>query len=227
MALISCPECGKEISDKAKCCPNCGYPISEYKDKPIEPEKEIEDCEIQRLEEILKVIPNNDKLRIIKILSEDAGIGLKHSKKVVDYYFKNADFNVCPKCGARNNKDKVFCEKCAYRIIAPNNFENSTKLNESKKEDVEEVKKEVFHGIYKYTLFGGRKEVYCPRCGSENCEYFQQEKIIPGKTKTRYTANLNPLHPFTLVNKKQKVVREDQIVTKSRIQCNKCGYIFD
>lgn len=24
MALIKCPECGKEISDKAKCCPNCG-----------------------------------------------------------------------------------------------------------------------------------------------------------------------------------------------------------
>ena len=28
MALISCPECNKEISDKAINCPNCGYPIS-------------------------------------------------------------------------------------------------------------------------------------------------------------------------------------------------------
>ena len=27
MALISCPECGKEISDKAISCPNCGCPI--------------------------------------------------------------------------------------------------------------------------------------------------------------------------------------------------------
>ena len=27
MALISCPECGKEISDKAVACPNCGCPI--------------------------------------------------------------------------------------------------------------------------------------------------------------------------------------------------------
>lgn len=25
MALINCPECGKEISDKANSCPNCGY----------------------------------------------------------------------------------------------------------------------------------------------------------------------------------------------------------
>lgn len=28
MALISCPECGKQISDKAPNCPNCGYPIN-------------------------------------------------------------------------------------------------------------------------------------------------------------------------------------------------------
>lgn len=29
MALIKCPECGKEISDRAGNCPNCGYPISD------------------------------------------------------------------------------------------------------------------------------------------------------------------------------------------------------
>ena len=27
MALIKCPECGKEISDKAATCPNCGMPL--------------------------------------------------------------------------------------------------------------------------------------------------------------------------------------------------------
>lgn len=27
MALIKCPECSKEISDKAESCPHCGYPI--------------------------------------------------------------------------------------------------------------------------------------------------------------------------------------------------------
>lgn len=30
MALIKCPECGKEISDKAESCPNCGYPINKF-----------------------------------------------------------------------------------------------------------------------------------------------------------------------------------------------------
>lgn len=29
MALIKCPDCGKEISSRAKSCPNCGCPIAE------------------------------------------------------------------------------------------------------------------------------------------------------------------------------------------------------
>lgn len=30
MALIICPECNKQVSDRANSCPNCGFPISEY-----------------------------------------------------------------------------------------------------------------------------------------------------------------------------------------------------
>lgn len=29
MSLIKCPECGNEVSDKAKACPKCGYPVEE------------------------------------------------------------------------------------------------------------------------------------------------------------------------------------------------------
>ena len=40
MALIHCPECNKEISDKAKTCPHCGCPVEETNAKvPVE-EKE-------------------------------------------------------------------------------------------------------------------------------------------------------------------------------------------
>lgn len=27
MSMIKCPECGNEVSDKARACPNCGNPI--------------------------------------------------------------------------------------------------------------------------------------------------------------------------------------------------------
>ena len=30
MALIHCPECGKDVSDTAKTCPNCGYSIQKW-----------------------------------------------------------------------------------------------------------------------------------------------------------------------------------------------------
>lgn len=106
------------------------------------------------------------------------------------------------------------------------------KTDDDKK--IEERKAEEFHrimginkfnGIYRYQ-FGKKEEVYCPRCHSENCSHYQEQKIIPGKTKTRYTANLNPLKPFTLVNKKEKVVRKEEIVTESKFLCNNCGMIF-
>lgn len=38
MSLINCPECNKEISDKATTCPNCGNPINET--KPIVVQKD-------------------------------------------------------------------------------------------------------------------------------------------------------------------------------------------
>lgn len=31
MALISCPECGENLSTLAKSCPHCGYPMAEHK----------------------------------------------------------------------------------------------------------------------------------------------------------------------------------------------------
>jgi uncharacterized membrane protein YvbJ len=27
MALVNCPECGQQVSDKAAFCPHCGYPF--------------------------------------------------------------------------------------------------------------------------------------------------------------------------------------------------------
>ena len=40
MALIECPECKKEISDKAKECPHCGYPLVKKEEKKKQTKKE-------------------------------------------------------------------------------------------------------------------------------------------------------------------------------------------
>lgn len=52
MALIKCAECGKEISDRAESCPNCGCPVGEsvaeevgndYEESEYEEEEESEE----------------------------------------------------------------------------------------------------------------------------------------------------------------------------------------
>lgn len=40
MALISCPECGKEISDKAYACPHCGNPMNPQPQQIQQPQPE-------------------------------------------------------------------------------------------------------------------------------------------------------------------------------------------
>lgn len=194
MALINCPECGKQISDKAKTCIFCGYPIQEY----MEEQKQAEQ---------------------------------KHDIPIRD--------DICPQCG--NEISPVFrvCRNCGFNENDSNAVIRtdatvsviSEKYEPPKYEEIQPTSQEIaepkseFHGIYKYTLFGA-VEVYCPRCGSENCSHYQQQRIIPSKTKTRYTANLNPLHPFTLINKKEKVTQKEQIITEKMIICNKCGLVF-
>lgn len=45
MALMNCPECGKEISDKAASCPNCGCPMRNIPRELSDDEKpEMFDC---------------------------------------------------------------------------------------------------------------------------------------------------------------------------------------
>lgn len=173
MSLIKCPECGREVSDKANSCPNCGYPIADY----VAQQEEIEQLKEQ--------------------------------------FF-------CKCCGFQNELGVNYCENCGMRITE---YTQKPKINLGKIKD-EPIRSE-FNGIYKYSLFGGKQEVYCPRCGSDNCAHYQEQRVIPGKTKTRYTANLNPLRPFTLVNKKEKVVRKEQTVTESKFVCNSCGKIFN
>lgn len=51
MSLINCPECNKEISDKAYSCPNCGYPIAASQKQEFL--KEIESTKREATAEVL------------------------------------------------------------------------------------------------------------------------------------------------------------------------------
>lgn len=45
MALIRCPECNREISDKATACPGCGYPLNSPSQETAEKEQLLKEAE--------------------------------------------------------------------------------------------------------------------------------------------------------------------------------------
>ncbi|EQC47180.1 zinc ribbon domain-containing protein [Bacteriovorax sp. Seq25_V] len=62
MALINCPECKKEVSDKASACPNCGNPLSSHIQKNHEAEDKITSSTSIEVSENVKKSPWGSKV---------------------------------------------------------------------------------------------------------------------------------------------------------------------
>lgn len=77
MALIKCPECGKEISDKAPVCIHCGFPLNQ-----LENMADSNDGKIYKL--VLKNTLIDNKVKTIKLIMDIQGCGLKEAKDFVD-----------------------------------------------------------------------------------------------------------------------------------------------
>lgn len=207
MALIKCPECGREISDKAAICPGCGYPFSEHPDN--------------KNEELIGVSVGDSTV----LYFNDRTLEIERYGKIIE---KDDLSNFCISRTVKDSKPAILIRHISKSLIIV--------INVGKKEDQlrrllgyakNDKSNTGFDGVYRRLPFGkGLKEVYCPFCGSSNCSHHQDKKIISGKTKTTYTANLNPFKPFTLVNKKEKVLRKEQVITEDNFLCNNCGEIF-
>ena len=101
MALINCPECGKEISDRAEKCINCGFPLI--------PVATINDQSFE-----ISWLKSNEISQIekIKIIREKTNIGLKEAIDFINKYKPNDTVNKqqiqrqealkphCPTCGS-------------------------------------------------------------------------------------------------------------------------------
>ena len=48
MAIINCPECNSNVSDKAESCPNCAFPINKMS-KTVKAPESKEGCFLQTL----------------------------------------------------------------------------------------------------------------------------------------------------------------------------------
>lgn len=101
MALIKCPECGKDISDKSEKCINCGFPIRTiyYLHENINGKDYdlsfLLDKSISQIEKIkqLKEITGCD----IFVAKE---MVLRYSPSTTQQNISDKDIVKCPKCGS-------------------------------------------------------------------------------------------------------------------------------
>lgn len=89
MALINCPECKKEISERAFLCPNCGFPIK--KPKPLSNKLKYKRPANSNLpdafyEELALIVKTLGLISAVRFYNESTGKGLKESKDCVDQF---------------------------------------------------------------------------------------------------------------------------------------------
>ena len=80
MALINCPECGKEVSDRASACIHCGFPLSEVKSSAV-----VSD-EPQETRLVIENIPNGSQKQVpaIEVICDITGMSFKEAKSLVE-----------------------------------------------------------------------------------------------------------------------------------------------
>ena len=118
MALIICPECGKEFSDKASACPNCGCPTSEKTSNKknfllqiIEKNQEEKRLEKERIKQMDREgIPYCPKCHSSSLSANKKGFGI--GKAVVGAALTGGIGLTAGNIGAR--KVRLTCMKCGY-----------------------------------------------------------------------------------------------------------------
>lgn len=199
MALITCPECRKEISDKAQICVGCGFPIKEFLESNVVPKK-VETpmvcgcCGSDDIDD--EGYCNACGMKLLKAKKEQEGSRELPAEATVVY-------TICPQCDFHNEPGKFTCIKCGHKYTVSEY--NVIYAREEKNPSCR----------------------LCPSCNSTRTRAFTEEKVIlPRKTKVQTSLNLNPFKPFTLFDHKEKVVREGFKVDISKFICDDCGKIF-
>jgi ribosomal protein L7/L12 len=77
MALINCPECGKQISDKAASCTDCGYPLQK---STISNNRQLNNIET----EVKRLIDAGEVISAVKYYKDNMNCGLREAKDKVD-----------------------------------------------------------------------------------------------------------------------------------------------
>ncbi len=246
MALVKCPECGKEISNKAMQCPYCGCPKSEWEsmnDIAVNtcepeiidyPEETIVECRLNMVIHFcgknISIVDNErnvysggiNKLRILSIEKPTScsygEIRVSFPKEKPGIFFSGDSISMrfANSFGFDISK-RYLAEKIEeYDKHQEYIKEYNRNVAERKRKKKEEAKRL-------------KNTPHCPKCSSTNLQYLGEDNVggREAKTKTVTSLNLNPLKPFTLFNQKEKVVKKAREgIDLDRWRCQDCGKVF-
>ena len=99
MALIKCPECGRQVSDKAAACPDCGYPINSSIQSHAESTKPKYDNENFDSSKFRPVSGSHS------LADDDTGSTSKYG----------SEMRTCPACGKPVAYSAKFCPHCGKK----------------------------------------------------------------------------------------------------------------
>lgn len=76
MALITCPECEREVSDKAHSCPGCGYPVAAANKSQSQDDSQHEESLASLIVQGVKNVTEEATAEDVKKYLHDRGSGL-------------------------------------------------------------------------------------------------------------------------------------------------------
>lgn len=141
MALIKCPDCGNNISDKSEMCIYCGYPLAK--------EKLIELYNVIYLG--MSYIPYEKKIALINILGH-----LCKSDRISAYDIVKLDNYTIIKSVTKSNAEWIVGVLQQYKC--------NTKIEQSKDSEASDQDQM----ISSYINNNGGCTIICPRCGSNS-----------------------------------------------------------
>jgi DNA-directed RNA polymerase subunit RPC12/RpoP len=145
MALIKCPECGKDVSNSASMCPHCGFDIQEsfIKNKIKNIKKKYECVIFNKKVNLMEIyIDNNqDCVKAAKQLSGLTHLNLNEAKNIMfDFYDEHIegrsgvidDYLYDVYGGKQDNSKGVVCPKCNSNNLHPLSDVNGKGVKSSK-----------------------------------------------------------------------------------------------
>lgn len=225
-----CPNCGTKLIEEAKFCQECGFKIDSSKIETAEhSEQDILSNNVPTVDELnekyQKELLYAKAPRVCAVDGQKSGL-FSSGIKLSDGYY------VCEKhwdkvfIGLPKKGDKLpSLVEFLYKLDDPNYVkqrspEEQARIDMAKQSDAQRqtrsieatsnINDSISHTKTNKTTTTSRNYhsgIHCPRCGSTNVQLINTDANVK-KVKKSTSINLNPLHPLTMVNHHEKVVKK-------------------